>query len=183
MIVLTKDEWKERVASNTRKMGKRIAILFVVLYIGLSFFLLMIWLQDPLTRVFGAYFMLMIAALLIISWGFSYAMVRWQLRNYPQMGLYEKGVQFTPMIFLPYHEVASMKDYGLKLYPGPPKAVRIELRTKPSIMATFIMPTPVLIYKSLLGEEGLDEMDRRIRGIVPQQGPPELRIYGPSAPR
>jgi len=183
MIVWTREEWKEKVAARTRMIGKTLAIMLGATYGVVVILFLNIWLQDPQAGEFVSVFLLMFAVLIVFTSATTWGFLVWLISRSPQQGLYEKGIQFTPYVFLPYREIASMKDNRWKLYPGRPRYVRITLRHKPSLKASFVIPKPILFDKRFLGDEGMAELDRRIRGILPQQGPPELRLYGPAALR
>ena len=160
-----------------------LVIMFGVFYGVVVMIFLNIWLQDPQAGEVVIMVLLMFAVLIVLTIATSWGSLVWLISRSPQQGLYEKGIQFTPYVFLPYQEIASMKDNTWKLYPGRPRTVRITLRHKPSFKANFMIPKPILFDKRFLGDEGMAELDRRIRGILPQQGPPELHLYGPAALR
>lgn len=179
MIVLTEDEWRSRFEEATRKVTRLVLVVTGVAIVGILIVPAILTMGAARIWPFIAPVAVVMGLVYLFSWAILVLVSRWVARRPPFVGLYEGGVQITRFLFIPYFEIASVEEKTLRL--GPFKREFLVLRPahKPSIKVRFTAPYPWTLDMGFVGDEGAEELGRRVRGEVAPKGPPKLVIYGP----
>ena len=99
-------------------------------------------------------------------------------RQEPVVGLYERGLQVNDIFFVPYEEIASheVKSWGLGPISEP--YLRLKMRYRPTGLAWLTTPRLFMIPMDVLGDDGLEELERRLGAREREVEPPKLVLYG-----
>jgi len=173
-LVYNEKEWRERFDRTLdRTMGTKSAIATVVLTIVCMFplFLVVYYLPDSPARYFMFLFLLMLS---IIPY-YTIFRTRQVYGDLPVPSLHEQGIQESPLTFIPYGEIASVERTTIG---GRKQKDRVVLNPRYQRWERgFKIKAPWFMSFELLGEDGVNELEARLRGGIGPAEPPELHLY------
>ncbi len=183
MLVWTEQEWRERLRGSILRMVRRMGLLFLIGYLLVLALLALMWIGDPIMQPAVIMLAILLGVLILVMWMVVSMMTLRAVETGPVVGLYEKGIQLNQLIFVPYEEIGSFEVDRGGFGPARQLMVILRMRYKPRGMGWLTTPRLFFIQHSYLGEAGVEELDRRIGGLVPDQHPPKLVLYGPRTRR
>ena len=177
MLIHDEAEWRKRYETPLRREIRRSLLVVAILGAMGFFFFAFIGVDAgfPLAEV--AQMLLFYSGIVTL---FTWAMWRlaiWYRGRRPAVGLYETGVQTVPSLFIPYWEISSIKEPQGDV--SVDRSISLEWKLTPSPMTRFTTQQEWRLSSKFLGEDGIAELDRRVRGDVTDESPPKLVIYGP----
>ena len=181
-IVYTEEEWRERFSVLQGRMLKTLFVLLSVVYVALILPIVISMAGIEGVPVQLPVFMFVLLTFVVWVPGIMSMMVnRYQAERMPAPGLYEGGVQLGHGLFVPYGEVERVEP--VERVPGEGrwgrKAIRLHPRFKRRPFPGVEVPGYWFFKVEFLGEEGVDELERRVAGLPEKdQGPPRLVLYG-----
>jgi hypothetical protein len=179
MRLLTEREWKERQRQTMFRIVRRVGYGLLVFYLLMMALMSVMWLDEPLARQVVVILAITFGVTIVVTWVVLFLITLRSVRTGPVVGLYERGVQMAQFLFIPYEEIASAEVRPWGLWPSKRVVVRLRMRYKPRGWARFTTPTMFQVPIETLTEEGVEELDRRVRGVSPEETPPRLVLYGP----
>jgi hypothetical protein len=171
LLVRSEEEWRERLDAI---VNRNLFWVTLVLVIASAFWIAPLALIAGNTPALARPIIILIILLVGLTIGIIPPLHYFQKRltkKSPAVGLYERGVQLTINLFVPYHEIdrVAVIRKNVRMYP------QYQRTPLPGIK----IPAWWMIGKEILGEEGLAELERRVKGIVVgDEEPPKLVIYG-----
>lgn len=178
MLVRSEEDWRERNGRSVRRMARQLAFLLVMTYLLVIIFIGVVMFDDPLMRPL-LFALVLIFGILFLGGGLltTFFLVR-SIEGGPVVGLYDRGLQVAPILFIPYEEVASIEQTPRGFGTPREPMVRLRLRHKPKGLAKLNTPVLFRVSADILGEKGIEELERRVSGILPEEAPPKLVLYG-----
>jgi hypothetical protein len=176
MLVHDEEGWRERNESVIKRRLKWSLLALGVFAAGgfVLFGILGVRIGIPPTEVIGT--LLILFSYVSATIWFMVWLSFWWLRKRAAWGLYEKGIQINPYVFIPYAEVRQIevKEAGMGLV----KIVILEPTTPMKGWARYNYGRVWRMYYEFLGEEGVAELERRVMGVPPiEETPPKLVLY------
>lgn len=171
ILIHSEEEWRQRLQAVMRR-GMRWATVLVAIVTAVMVSPLVLTMDTvPDGPRIVLPLVLVIVALTMGTVPLLDYTQRWQARRCPAVGLYERGVQLTVNLFVPYHEIEGVEPVR--------RWVRIHPRFQRTPFPGIKVPGWWAMSTDLLGDDGQVELDRRVRGLVEDnEGPPRLVIYG-----
>jgi hypothetical protein len=178
MLVRSEEDWRERNGRSVRRMARQLAFLMVMTYLLVIILIGVVMFDDPLLRPL-LFALVLIFGILFLGGGLltAFFLVR-SIEGGPVVGLYDRGLQMAPILFIPYEEVASIEQTPRGFGTPSEPMVRLRLRHKPKGLAKLNTPVLFRVSADILGEKGIEELERRVSGILPEEAPPKLVLYG-----
>ena len=183
MLVMSEREWRARNRQQVRGTVRRLGIVLLVTYVVMLVLLAGLWMDEPLARPLPLVMAVLFGATVLGSWMMVLLASLRAVERGPVVGLYRGGVQVNQFFFLPYEEISSFDLKGWGLERGKVPVVYFRTRYKPRGLARLTTPSALSVRRDMLTEEGLEELDRRVRGVPPEESPPRLVLYGPRSRR
>ena len=178
MLVWTEEQWRDRFLKRYNQIMKNLMVFLALLFIVLFAFILLIVLSVA-TEDNSMMFLLM---LLLISVPFGVTIPialfvsKWNIDRAPATGLYETGLQITPLYFIPYDE---MKRTERKMVGWRTKAEAVLVHPVADKRSfSDPLPRPWSIRMDFLGVEGVEQLERIVAGDLRRKEPPKLVLYG-----
>jgi hypothetical protein len=179
ILVLTEEQWRERWDGLLKKaMWKGLILIVSMISVVFMIPIILMVATNPIDQGLEAMVVIMMLTLLLV---FTVPFItlnqnRRHAKRQPAPGLYEYGLQQSPVGFIPYAEIASTERKAI----GWPKKQDVVVMNPryPRKALGFTIKTPWNILIEFIGEEGAMELEARVRGDIGPHGPPELHIYG-----
>lgn len=166
MLVRPEEEWRRRRLDLIKRSRMKAIIHIAIIYVPVPIFFVMILVE--LFENLGLVLIMVLGLWTILIIGTPYIVYREMLKDNveePAEGLYENGVQMLGT-FIPYTEIASTeRKVGRKGVTSVILHPRYERRKENG----KVIKRPWSLSKSILGEEGVEELEKRVRA----QGSPE----------
>jgi len=179
ILLMTEDQWRERYDGMLKKAVWKGSILIVSMFsVFLMIPMMLLVATNPMDQGLQAMILLLLMIFLLV---FSVPFMvlnqnRRHAKRQPAPGLYEYGLQQSPVGFIPYAEIASTERRTIG-WPKKQNVVVMHSRYQRKALG-FTIKTPWNILIEFIGEEGAKELEARVRGDIGRDGPPELHIYG-----
>jgi hypothetical protein len=175
MVLHDEEAWRQRIESFIKGRLKWVFIALGIFAVGMMAFLAFVGIGIGLPGMEMLAILLVISTLVILLILNIVWLSFWRLRRLPAMGLYERGLQYNPYIFIPYVEIS---DVTLPETTGWYKGlVSLEPRTPMTGWMKWNYGGKWRMYRDILGDEGLTELEGRVKGPDTPEGPPRLVLY------
>jgi hypothetical protein len=181
---MSEEEWRDRLRESMAKQFRMTATMMVIVGM-LPMLMIGSTLSDlPSDIAFTVFLPLLL--MIILTLGGSLVLIHFILKRRvtkgPVPGVYEHGIQFQTGVFLPYHEISEVEE-SKRIVPFFTEFVHLRPRAREgtSLWRRAVIPSAWIVRIDFLTEEGLVEVERRVRGVpLGPSVPPKLVIYGPS---
>lgn len=161
MIVWPEEEWRKRINSTICKSLRNMILMFIAIYF--TPFLSLYFLEGPDVYKDGGFRdVLLIGIGLVIYMAILFYIVLKLKNRIPASGLYERGIQVRPHLFMPYEEISEVDTTIEGWWFWKEESVDMYVKYKSHQRWPKSPPRCVSLSKWVLEVKGLQELTNRV---------------------